>query len=91
MTTNRRQTQRRARQRAQAEQDTQGQLNRRRESMQAAEGHAGSIPRGNQQTEDENLGHRQRSRAPTRPLIEAVQPRARPSTGPGATGEGACF
>jgi hypothetical protein len=26
--------------------------------MQAAEGHAGSIPRGNQQTEDENLGHR---------------------------------
>ena len=58
MTTNRRQTQRRARQRAQQEQDTQGQLNRRRESMQAAEGHAGSIPRGNQQTEDENLGHR---------------------------------
>ena len=26
--------------------------------MQAAEGHAGSIPRGNQQTEHENLGHR---------------------------------
>jgi len=58
MTTNRRQTQRGARQRAQQEQDTQGQLNRRRESMQAAEGHAGSIPRGNQQTEGENLGHR---------------------------------
>jgi hypothetical protein len=58
MTTNRRQTQRGARQRAQQERDTQGQLNQRRESMQAAEGHAGSIPRGNQQTEDENLGHR---------------------------------
>lgn len=58
MTRNRRQTQRGARQPAQQEQDTQGQLNRRRESMQAAEGHAGSIPRGNQPTEDENLGHR---------------------------------
>ena len=59
MTTNHRQTQRGARQRAQQERDTQGQLNQRRESMQAAEGHAGSIPRGNQQTEHENLGHRQ--------------------------------
>jgi hypothetical protein len=26
--------------------------------MQAAEGHAGSIPRGNQEAEHENLGHR---------------------------------
>jgi hypothetical protein len=26
--------------------------------MHAAEGHAGSIPRGNQPTEHENLGHR---------------------------------
>jgi hypothetical protein len=58
MTRNSRQTQRGARQHAQHEQDTQGQLNRRRETMQAAEGHAGSIPRGNQQTEDENLNHR---------------------------------
>jgi hypothetical protein len=58
MTTNRGQMQRGARQRAQQERDTQGQLNQRRERMQAAEGHAGSIPRGNQQTEDENLGHR---------------------------------
>ena len=57
MTTNLRQTQG-ARQRAQQERDTQGQLNQRRESMQAAEGHAGSIPRGNQQTEHENLSHR---------------------------------
>ena len=57
MTTNRRQTEG-ARQRAQQEQDTQGQLTQRRESMQAAEGHAGSIPRGNQQTEHENLSHR---------------------------------
>ena len=58
MTTNRGQTQHGARQRALQERDTQGQLDKRRESMQAAEGHAGSIPRGNQQTEHENLSHR---------------------------------
>jgi hypothetical protein len=29
--------------------------------MHAAEGHAGSIPRGNQHAEDENLGHRRRA------------------------------
>lgn len=57
MTTNRRQTQHGARQRVQ-ERDTQTQLERRRESMQAAEGHAGSIPRGNQQAEHEILGYR---------------------------------
>jgi hypothetical protein len=59
MTANPKQTQHGARQRAQQERDTQRQLDQRRESMQAAEGHAGSIPRGNQQTEHENFGHRQ--------------------------------
>ena len=58
MTTNRKQRQRSAGQRTQPERDDQRQLDQRRESMQAAEGHAGSIPRGNQQTEHENLGHR---------------------------------
>ena len=58
MTTNRKQTQPGARQRAQKERDEQRQLDQRRESMQAAEGHAGSIPRGNQDAEHENLGHR---------------------------------
>ena len=41
-------------------QTQQRQLDQRRESMQAAEGHAGSIPRGNQQPEHETLGHRRR-------------------------------
>jgi hypothetical protein len=36
----------------------QGRLERRRAEMHAAEGHAGSIPRGNQSTEKENMGHR---------------------------------
>ena len=58
MTKNRKQTQRGARQRDQQEQDEQGQLDERRERMRAAEGHAGSIPRGNQQPEHANLGHR---------------------------------
>ncbi len=58
MTTNRRQTQRGAQQRDQQERDGQRALDQRRESMQAAEGHAGSVPRGNQQAEHENLGHR---------------------------------
>ena len=57
MTTNRK-TQRAAGQRTQQERDDQRQLDQRRKSMQAAEGHAGSIPRGNQQPEHENLGHR---------------------------------
>jgi hypothetical protein len=33
-------------------------LERRRAEMQAAEGHAGSIPRGNQRPERESIGHR---------------------------------
>jgi hypothetical protein len=36
----------------------QDHLDRRRAEMHAAEGHAGSIPRGNQRTEQENVGHR---------------------------------
>jgi hypothetical protein len=51
MTTNREQAQRGARRK-------QDQLDRRRAEMHAAEGHAGSIPRGNQRTEDESFGHR---------------------------------
>lgn len=58
MTTNRRQTQTGAQQGAPQERDEQSALDQRRESMQAAEGHAGSVPRGNQQAEHENLGHR---------------------------------
>jgi hypothetical protein len=58
MTTNREHTQRGARQRAPVD-GTQDQLDRRRAKMQAAEGHAGSIPRGNQRAEQENVGHRQ--------------------------------
>jgi hypothetical protein len=57
MTTNREGTQRGARQRAR-DRTEQGQLDRRRAEMHAAEGHAGSIPRGNQRAEEENLGHR---------------------------------
>jgi hypothetical protein len=58
MTTNREQTKRGATQRAQDEMATQGRLDRRRADMQAAEGHAGSIPRGNQEAEQENIGSR---------------------------------
>ena len=36
----------------------QAQLERRRAAMHAAEGHAGSIPRGNQEPEHEPFGHR---------------------------------
>lgn len=57
MTTNREQTQRGAEQRAQNEKAAQARLDRRRADMQAAEGHAGSIPRGNQQPESENVGN----------------------------------
>jgi hypothetical protein len=57
MTSNREQTERAVPQRAQ-EKTWQEYLDRRRAEMQAAEGHAGSIPRGNQRTEQENLGHR---------------------------------
>ncbi|MFL5908255.1 MAG: hypothetical protein ACJ75Z_11760 [Solirubrobacterales bacterium] len=58
MTTNREHTDRGAPQRAVREQGEQAQLDWRRANMHAAEGHAGSIPRGNQQCERENLGHR---------------------------------
>ena len=58
MTTNREHRQRGAAPRARHEHEVQRQLDRRRAKMQAAEGHAGSIPRGNQQPEHENLGHR---------------------------------
>jgi hypothetical protein len=60
MTTNREQNRSGARQRARTDTSEQGQLDRRRAEMHAAEGHAGSIPRGNQRAEDENLGHRRR-------------------------------
>jgi hypothetical protein len=57
MTTKRERRRRGAPQRA--EERDQHELDRRRAEMQAAEGHAGSIPRGNQRPERENLGHRQ--------------------------------
>jgi hypothetical protein len=57
MRTNREQK-RGAEQRAPHEETTQGRLDRRRADMHAAEGHAGSIPRGNQDAENENVGNR---------------------------------
>jgi hypothetical protein len=57
MTTNREQSERGARQRT-PDRGERGPLEQRRARMHAAEGHAGSIPRGNQPTEQENLGHR---------------------------------
>ncbi|MGA9371782.1 MAG: hypothetical protein WBV53_08030 [Solirubrobacterales bacterium] len=57
MKTNREQTKRGAEQRAH-ERTPQGRLDRRRAEMQAAEGHAGSVPRGNQEAEHENVGSR---------------------------------
>jgi hypothetical protein len=57
MIMNRDQRKRGARQRASEEEIQQSSLDRRRADMQAAEGHAGSIPRGNQRTEHENVGH----------------------------------
>ncbi len=56
--TNRERRGRGARQRASGQQSKQNQLDRRRADMQAAEGHAGSIPRGNQPTEHDNIGQR---------------------------------
>jgi hypothetical protein len=58
MTMNRDRRIRGAPQRASEQETEQGNRDRRRADMQAAEGHAGSIPRGNQQTEHENVGHR---------------------------------
>lgn len=36
----------------------EGPLEERRTEMQSAEGHAGSVPRGNPEPEEENVGHR---------------------------------
>ena len=58
MQTNREQRRRGPPHRAHSAQDEQRHLDNRRAEMQAAEGHAGSIPRGNQPPEDEVLGHR---------------------------------
>ena len=58
MTTNREPGGRGTPQRAARMQGEQAQLDWRRANMHAAEGHAGSIPRGNQEPERENLGHR---------------------------------
>ena len=55
MTANRQHTQSGARQRAQTD-GRQDHLDRRRADMHAAEGHAGSVPRGNQQQEREIMG-----------------------------------
>jgi hypothetical protein len=56
MTTNRERTDRGAPRRAAAQTDERGQLERRRTEMHASEGHAGSIPRGNQEPEREIMG-----------------------------------
>ena len=53
MTTNREQRKRGAPQRAPGKREP---LEQRRERMHAAEGHAGSVPRGNQPTEREIMG-----------------------------------
>jgi hypothetical protein len=58
MTTNREQRARGAEQRARNERTAQVGLDRRRADMHAAEGHAGSIPRGNQEAEQDSVGHR---------------------------------
>jgi len=58
MTTNREQRQRGAEQRARNDRTAQSRLDRRRADMQAAEGHAGSIPRGNQEAEQDHVGNR---------------------------------
>ena len=58
MTTNREHEVRGAEHRARNDRTAQGRLDRRRADMHAAEGHAGSIPRGNQRAEKDNLGHR---------------------------------
>ena len=55
MTTNRQRTRRGAPPRV-PEQAARGQLDHRRAEMHAAEGHAGSVPRGNQKPEREVMG-----------------------------------
>jgi hypothetical protein len=56
MTTNREPQKRGAEPRAKTDRKAQGRLDRRRADMHEAEGHAGSVPRGNQQTERELMG-----------------------------------
>jgi hypothetical protein len=56
MTTNREQEGRGASHRAGTKTEQPTHLERRRADMHAAEGHAGSIPRGNQQPEREIMG-----------------------------------
>jgi hypothetical protein len=56
MTANRERPCRGATHRARARTDTEMRLETRRAEMYAAEGHAGSVPRGNQQPEREILG-----------------------------------
>ena len=56
MSTNREHAMRGRTHRATKRTGTEMQLETRRAEMYAAEGHAGSIPRGNQQTEREILG-----------------------------------
>ena len=58
MTSNREQTAREAAHRRRTQPDQEAQLERRRAEMHAAEGHAGSIPRGNQEPEQDDLGQR---------------------------------
>jgi hypothetical protein len=60
MTTSRGRTKGGARQRASGQDTEQGHRDRRRADMQAAEGHAGSVPRGNQVAERENVGQHRR-------------------------------
>jgi hypothetical protein len=58
MTANRERPGRGAAQRTRTQSNEGTQLERRRAEMHAAEGHAGSIPRGNQERENEQLGNR---------------------------------
>jgi hypothetical protein len=58
MTTKRRHTQRRTDSRPQKPMVGVPPLEERRIRMHAAEGHAGSIPRGNQETEQDHVGQR---------------------------------
>ena len=58
MSSNRDKTGRGATHRTRRPIETHAHLERRRAEMHAAEGHAGSIPRGNQEPEYEPFGHR---------------------------------
>jgi hypothetical protein len=58
MTSNREPPGRGAIHRARRQSGEEAQLERRRAEMHASEGHAGSIPRGNQEREHEQLGQR---------------------------------